>query len=70
MTLQLKDPISPVSEVEEKKFLLKDGRQIPFGLLIWSTGIDQTNLVKSLSLDKDTSTPVGPAPTFISNWQE
>jgi NADH:ubiquinone reductase (non-electrogenic) len=44
---------SPVREIREKEILLQDGTAVPYGLLVWSTGIGPTELVKSLALAKN-----------------
>lgn len=44
---------SPVTRVEEEMIVLQDGTQIPYGLVVWSTGIGPTEFVQSLSLPKD-----------------
>lgn len=44
---------SIVTRVEPSKVYLKDGTVIPFGLLVWSTGIGPTNFVRSLLFPKD-----------------
>lgn len=44
---------SPVTRVEEQAILLRDGTEIPYGLIVWSTGIGPTEFVQSLSLQKD-----------------
>jgi NADH:ubiquinone reductase (non-electrogenic) len=42
-----------VSEVQEKKIILKDGLVIPFGMCVWSTGNTPNDFVKSLEFPKD-----------------
>ncbi len=49
---------APVVRVEARRVLLKDGTEIPFGLLVWSTGIGPTPLVKSLPLKTDAHTRI------------
>jgi len=44
---------TPVTEVLKDAVRLKDGRLIPFGVLVWSTGIGPTNFVRSLAFPKD-----------------
>ncbi|XP_078156833.1 internal alternative NAD(P)H-ubiquinone oxidoreductase A1, mitochondrial-like [Carex rostrata] len=41
-----------VKEVQEKKILLKDGKEIPYGLLVWSTGVGPSEFVNNLNLPK------------------
>ncbi len=43
---------SPVVEVADKAITLKDGDTVPFGLLVWSTGIGPTPLVQSFPFPK------------------
>ncbi len=44
---------SPVREVKETTVILHDGTEIPFGLVVWSTGLGPTSLVHSLRFPKD-----------------
>ncbi len=44
---------SLVKEVRENAVVLADGTEIPTGLVIWSTGIGPTDLVRSLDFPKD-----------------
>eukprot|EP01133_Synstelium_polycarpum_P004223 gene4223-4923_t len=44
---------TPVKEVHDGHVVLKDGKEVPFGLLVWSTGIGSTKFVESLAFDKD-----------------
>ncbi|KAJ3140792.1 hypothetical protein HK101_003472, partial [Irineochytrium annulatum] len=37
-----------VKSVERHQFTLDDGEEVPYGLLVWSTGLTQIELVKSL----------------------
>lgn len=41
-----------VKEVHPKKIVLSDGSEVPYGLLIWSTGVGPSRFVKSLDLPK------------------
>ena len=41
-----------VKEVHPKKIVLNDGTDVPYGLLVWSTGVGPSNFVKSLHLPK------------------
>ncbi|HTP13893.1 MAG TPA: FAD-dependent oxidoreductase, partial [Bacteroidota bacterium] len=43
---------SPVVSVDEQNVRLKNGTDIPYGLLVWSTGIGPTPLVLSLPFPK------------------
>lgn len=44
---------SPVVRVRENTIHLKDGSELPYGLLLWSTGNGPTPLVSHLQLPKD-----------------
>jgi NADH:ubiquinone reductase (non-electrogenic) len=44
---------SPVTRVEERRMILKDGTSLEFGLAVWSTGIGPTDFVSSIELPKD-----------------
>jgi NADH:ubiquinone reductase (non-electrogenic) len=46
---------SPVIRVEADAIVLKNGETVPFGLLVWSTGIGPTKLIQSLPLPKSAS---------------
>lgn len=41
-----------VKEVHPKKLVLSDGTDVPYGLLVWSTGVGPSEFVKSLNLPK------------------
>ncbi|XP_078156949.1 internal alternative NAD(P)H-ubiquinone oxidoreductase A1, mitochondrial-like [Carex rostrata] len=41
-----------VQEVQKEKILLKDGTEIPYGLLVWSTGVGPSKFVNKLDLPK------------------
>lgn len=41
-----------VKEVDPKKIVLNDGTEVPYGLLVWSTGVGPSQFVKSLDLPK------------------
>lgn len=41
-----------VKEVHSKKIVLSDGTDVPYGLLVWSTGVGPSEFVKSLHLPK------------------
>jgi NADH:ubiquinone reductase (non-electrogenic) len=43
---------SPVAKVAAEAITLKNGEIVPFGLLVWSTGIGPTSLVRSLPFAK------------------
>ncbi|GAM24535.1 hypothetical protein SAMD00019534_077100 [Acytostelium subglobosum LB1] len=44
---------APVKEVHDGKVTLSDGSEIPFGLLVWSTGVAPQKLSNALSFEKD-----------------
>jgi NADH:ubiquinone reductase (non-electrogenic) len=44
---------SPVVRVNEHSADLEDGSEIPYGLLVWSTGIGPTAFIQKASLPKD-----------------
>lgn len=41
-----------VKEVHSKKIVLNDGTDVPYGLLVWSTGVGPSEFVKSINLPK------------------
>lgn len=41
-----------VKDVEEKKIILNDGTEVPYGLLVWSTGVGPSAIIRSLDLPK------------------
>lgn len=41
-----------VKEVHPKRIVLSDGTEVPYGLLVWSTGVGPSEFVKSLNLPK------------------
>lgn len=41
-----------VKEVHPEKIVLNDGTVVPYGLLVWSTGVGPSEFVKSLNLPK------------------
>lgn len=41
-----------VKEVHPKKIVLNDGSDVPYGLLVWSTGVGASDFVKSLNFPK------------------
>ncbi|HTK82464.1 MAG TPA: FAD-dependent oxidoreductase [Bacteroidota bacterium] len=44
---------SIVTRVEQDRVFLKDGSELRYGLLVWSTGIGPNTLVRSLPFEKD-----------------
>lgn len=41
-----------MKEVQPKQLILSDGTNVPYGLLVWSTGVGPSQLVKALDLPK------------------
>lgn len=41
-----------VKEVLPKEILLSDGTRVPYGLLVWSTGVGPSEFIKSLDLPR------------------
>ncbi|GMP74806.1 hypothetical protein CsSME_00032113 [Camellia sinensis var. sinensis] len=52
-----------VKEVHPKKIVLSDGSDVPYGLLVWSTGVGSSQFVKSLNLPKSPGGRIG-----IDEW--
>ncbi|CAL0312031.1 unnamed protein product [Lupinus luteus] len=48
-----------VKEVHSKKLVLSDGTDVPYGILVWSTGVGPSQFVKSLNLPKSPGGRVG-----------
>ncbi|XP_061367693.1 internal alternative NAD(P)H-ubiquinone oxidoreductase A2, mitochondrial-like [Gastrolobium bilobum] len=48
-----------VKEVHPKKIVLSDGTDVPYGLLVWSTGVGPSEFVKSLNLPKSLGGRIG-----------
>ena len=44
---------SVVAKVEENKVILKDGTELPCGLVVWSTGLAPCSFIKRLNFPKD-----------------
>lgn len=42
-----------VKDVQPQKLILDDGTEVPYGLLVWSTGVGPSPFVRSLGLPKD-----------------
>ncbi|GLT33495.1 hypothetical protein SLA2020_080800 [Shorea laevis] len=55
--VQLKRGI--VKEVLPKEIILNDGTVVPYGLLVWSTGVGPSEFVKSLNLPKSPGGRIG-----------
>ncbi|CAK9176808.1 unnamed protein product [Ilex paraguariensis] len=52
-----------VKEVQPKKIVLSDGSDVPYGLLVWSTGVGPSEFTKSLNL------PVSPGGRIgVDEW--
>lgn len=41
-----------VKDVKSQKLILNDGTEVPYGLLVWSTGVGPSSLVNSLKIPK------------------
>ncbi|XP_044483414.1 internal alternative NAD(P)H-ubiquinone oxidoreductase A1, mitochondrial-like [Mangifera indica] len=54
-----------VKDVEPEKLILNDGTEVPYGLLVWSTGVGPSPLVKSLDLPKSPGGRIG-----INEWMQ
>ncbi|GAV66600.1 Pyr_redox_2 domain-containing protein [Cephalotus follicularis] len=52
-----------VKDVEPQKLILNDGSEVPYGLLVWSTGVGPSPFVKSLDLPKAKGGRIG-----IDEW--
>ncbi|KAK7385536.1 hypothetical protein VNO78_31259 [Psophocarpus tetragonolobus] len=52
-----------VKDVEEKKIILNDGTEVPYGLLVWSTGVGPSAFIRSLDLPKAPGGRIG-----IDDW--
>ncbi|POO03668.1 FAD/NAD(P)-binding domain containing protein [Trema orientale] len=48
-----------VKEVHPKKIVLNDGTDVPYGLLVWSTGVGPSDFVKSLHIPKSAGGRIG-----------
>ncbi|CAI0407302.1 unnamed protein product [Linum tenue] len=48
-----------VKEVHPKKIVLNDGTDVPYGLLVWSTGVGPSEFVKELDLPKSPGGRIG-----------
>ncbi|XP_057961310.1 internal alternative NAD(P)H-ubiquinone oxidoreductase A1, mitochondrial-like [Malania oleifera] len=48
-----------VKEVHPKKIVLSDGTDVPYGLLVWSTGVGPSEFVKSLDLPRSPGGRIG-----------
>ncbi|KZV57585.1 hypothetical protein F511_03045 [Dorcoceras hygrometricum] len=48
-----------VKEVHPNKIVLSDGSDVPYGLLVWSTGVGPSQFVKSLNLPKSPGGRIG-----------
>ncbi|KHN00116.1 internal alternative NAD(P)H-ubiquinone oxidoreductase A2, mitochondrial-like [Glycine soja] len=52
-----------VKEVHPKKIILSDGTEVPYGLLVWSTGVGASEFVKTLDLPKSQGGRIG-----VDDW--
>lgn len=41
-----------MKDVKDKMIVLNDGTEVPYGLLVWSTGVGPSSFVNSLQLPK------------------
>ncbi|TXG74407.1 hypothetical protein EZV62_002986 [Acer yangbiense] len=48
-----------VKDVTPQKLILNDGTEVPYGLLVWSTGVGPSSFVKSLELPKSPGGRIG-----------
>lgn len=48
-----------VKDVQAEKIVLSDGMEVPYGLLVWSTGVGPSPFVKSLELQKSRDGRIG-----------
>ncbi|KAL8140913.1 LOW QUALITY PROTEIN: hypothetical protein V2J09_006934 [Rumex salicifolius] len=48
-----------VKDVEPEKITLTDGSEVPYGLLVWSTGVGPSPFVKSLEFEKSQGGRIG-----------
>lgn len=48
-----------VKDVDEKKIILNDGTEVPYGLLVWSTGVGPSAIIHSLDLPKSPGGRIG-----------
>ncbi|CAJ2678449.1 unnamed protein product [Trifolium pratense] len=48
-----------VKEVHPKKIILSDGTEVPYGLLVWSTGVGPSEFVKKLNLPNSPGGRIG-----------
>lgn len=52
-----------VKEVLAKEIILSDGTRVPYGLLVWSTGVGPSQFIKSLDLPKSPGGRIG-----VNEW--
>lgn len=55
-----------MKEVHAKKIVLSDGSDVPYGLLVWSTGVGPSEFVKSLDLPKSHGGRYNPHTIYLS----
>ncbi|PIA59465.1 hypothetical protein AQUCO_00400384v1 [Aquilegia coerulea] len=48
-----------VKEVQPQKIILNDGTEVPYGLLVWSTGVGPSNFIKATELPKSPGGRIG-----------
>ncbi|KAJ0983667.1 hypothetical protein J5N97_011922 [Dioscorea zingiberensis] len=59
-----------VKEVLPDKILLSDGTNVPYGLLVWSTGVGPSQFVKSLAIPKSPGGRIGIDEWFCSVFHQ
>lgn len=61
-----------MKDVKAHKIVLSDGSEVPYGLLVWSTGVGPLPIIQSLDLPKSPGgrlVPVTQYCCFHSLWQ-
>lgn len=48
-----------VKDVQAQKIILNDGTEVPYGLLVWSTGVGPSSFIKSLEIPKSPGGRIG-----------
>jgi NADH dehydrogenase FAD-containing subunit len=52
-----------VKDVQPDKIILTDGSEVPYGLLVWSTGVGASPFIKSLNIPKSPGGRYSPVQT-------
>eukprot|EP01018_Ginkgo_biloba_P015821 Gb_04912 [translate_table: standard] len=52
-----------VKDVQSQKIVLNDGTEVPYGLLVWSTGVGPSSFISSLKLSKSPGGRIG-----VDDW--